>query len=263
MRVDRLYLCRRCGDRASFCGIGGAVLPVIVLAVAIVVPSWAVAQAQDGAPEVVAPREEPAGVIEPSISSSVPALGDFKHALLDSGVNFQLDYIQDTFGNATGGVQQGATYESALYMKVDADLAKLAGLTGTTFRVNAYQIQGAGLSIHNIYNYSTISSIEARPATRLFELWVEQKLFPDTASIRIGQLTADNQFCLSEFSWLYIDATFGWPNSLSANLPGGGPDYPLATPGAQSLSRRIGAARLQRHVGGAQCYALPQRRGPM
>jgi hypothetical protein len=39
-----------------------------------------------------------------------------------------------------------------------------------TFRVNAYQIEGRGLSLYNVFNYSTISSIEALPTTRLVEL---------------------------------------------------------------------------------------------
>jgi carbohydrate-selective porin OprB len=127
------------------------------------------------------------GADQPSITSIIPALGDFKKRLLDRGVNFQLSYIQDTFGNPIGGVKQGAAYGSVLYMAVDADLAKLAGLPGATFRVNAYQIQGRSLSTYNIFNYSTISGL----AARLFELWVEQKLFADMASIRIGQLTAE------------------------------------------------------------------------
>ncbi len=58
--------------------------------------------------------------------------------MLDRGFNFQLSYIQDTFGNPFGGVKQGATYGSVLYMAVDADLAKIAGLPGATFRINAY-----------------------------------------------------------------------------------------------------------------------------
>lgn len=131
------------------------------------------------------------GADQPSITSIIPALGDFKKGLLDRGVNFQLSYIQDTFGNPIGGVKQGATYGSVLYMAVDADLARLAGLPGATFRVNAYQIQGRNLSESNIFNFSTISGFAARPTTRLFELWIEQKLFADMASIRIGQLTAE------------------------------------------------------------------------
>ncbi len=112
---------------------------------------------------------------------------------------------------------------------------KLAGLPGTTFRVNAYQIQGRNLSAENILNYSTISGLAARPTTRLFELWIEQKLFADMASVRVGQLTADNQFFISEFgNSLFINVTFGWSNLFIQDLPGGGgPNYPLATPGAR------------------------------
>ena len=103
------------------------------------------------------------------------------------------------------------------------------------FRVNAYQIQGRSLSNNNIFNYSTISGFAARPTTRLFELWFEHKLFNDLASIRIGQLTADNQFFISEFSnSLFVNVTFGWPNLFIQDLPGGGgPNYPLATPGVR------------------------------
>jgi porin len=120
-------------------------------------------------------------------------------------------------------------------MAVDGDLAKLAGLSGATFRVNAYQIQGRNLSAENIFNYSTISGFAALPTTRLFELWGEQKLFAGLASVRFGQLTADNEFFISEFSnSLFVNVTFGWPNLFIQDLPGGGgPNYPLATLGVR------------------------------
>ena len=52
----------------------------------------------------------------------------------------------------TGGVKQGAAYEGLLYMVLDADLAKIAGLDGLSFRVNAYQIHGRQLSATNVFN---------------------------------------------------------------------------------------------------------------
>ena len=133
-----------------------------------------------------------------------------------------------------GGVKQGSAYEGLLYMVLDADLAKIAGLDGLSFRVNAYQIHGRQLSATNIFNLTRVDSIEARPATRLFELWVEQK-FGDLALLRVGQLAADNQFFISEFgNTLYVNSTFGWPMIFASDLPGGGgPNYPLATPGVR------------------------------
>lgn len=170
---------------------------------------------------------------DPSIATGIPALAELKQAFLTHGVNFELSYIMDTFGNVSGGVKQGAVYDGVLYMLVDADLDKLAGLSGATFRVNAFQIQGGNLSGSYIYNYSAISSIEAQPTTRLVELWLEQKLFSDLASIRIGQLAADTEFFMSDFGALYVNGTFGWATLFGSNLPGAGPGYPLSTPGAR------------------------------
>jgi porin len=116
---------------------------------------------------------------------------------------------------------------------LDADLAKIAGMDGLSFRVNAYQIHGCQLSASNILSLATVDSIEAQPGTRLFELWVEQNI-NNMMSIRIGQLAADNQFFISDFAnSLYINSTFGWPTIFAADLPSGGPAYPLATPGVR------------------------------
>jgi porin len=172
--------------------------------------------------------------LPPTIASSIPVLAQFKKGLLDLGYTLRFDYFAGGLSNPSGGVKQGPAYEGLLYMVLDADLAKIAGLDGLSFRVNAYQIHGRQLSADNIFSLGRVDSIEARPATRLFELWVEQKL-GDLALLRVGQLTADNQFFISEFgNSLYVYSTFGWPTIFASDLPGGGgPNYPLATPGVR------------------------------
>ena len=145
--------------------------------------------------------------LQPSIASSIPALAEFKKGLYDLGYNLQLDYFADGLSNPTGGVRQGAVYEGILYMVLDADLAKIAGMDGLSFRVNAYQIHGGQLSASNILSLATVDSIEARPGTRLFELWVEQNI-NNMMSIRIGQLAADNQFLISDFVIRTITSLF-------------------------------------------------------
>jgi porin len=188
------------------------------------------AQAQEASGNAPMPVNEE---LPPSIASSIPVLAQFKKGLLDLGYNLRLDYFADALGNPTGGVRQGAIYEGILYMVLDADLAKIASLDGLSFRINAYQIHGGRLSASNIFNLAAVDSIEARPATRLFELWLEQK-FGDVALLRVGQLAADNQFAISEFSnTLYINSTFGWPTIFTQDLPGEGPGYPLTTPGVR------------------------------
>jgi porin len=172
--------------------------------------------------------------LQPSIASSIPVLAQFKHGLLDRGFNLQLNYTGEVLGNPTGGVKQGATNEGLFEMSVDGDLNKIAGLSGATFHINAYVIHGRGLSTYNLFDISTVSGIEARPTTRLLEVWGEQQFLNGLVAIRIGQLSADTEFFISEFAALYIDGTFGWPDSMRADLPSnGGPNYPLATPGVR------------------------------
>jgi porin len=63
---------------------------------------------------------------------------------------------------------------------------------------------------------------------------LDRKEVHDLASIRIGNLAADNQFFISEFAGsLYVNSSFGWPAIFASDLPSGGPAYPLATPGVR------------------------------
>lgn len=165
-----------------------------------------------------------------SISPIDPRLHEFKHALLALGYNFQVNYTSEVLGNPSGGAQRSAVYDGLLELGIDGDLDRIMGWKGASFHINAFQIHGHGLSTYNIFNYSTVSSIEARATTRLFEVWLEQDLFGGLASIRIGQLAADQEFILSDLDALYWNATFGWPNLAANDLPGTGPGYPLTTP---------------------------------
>ena len=78
-----------------------------------------------------------------------------------------------------------------------------------------------------------VSFIEATPATRLFELWFEQRLINDKVSIRFGQLAAHSEFILSDGAAAFINGTWGWP-SITAPTS--------ARRGIATWSRSIGRA---------------------
>ena len=136
-------------------------------------------------------------------------------------------------GNPTGGVRQGAIYEGATLMSLALDSQKLANYPGGTVNISAYQIHGRGLSANNLGNLHVASGIEGTRATRLFEAWYEQKFAADKVSVRVGQMSADQEFIVSQYGGLFINASFGWPTLPAVNLPSGGPAYPLATPGVR------------------------------
>ncbi len=188
------------------------------------------------APETSGQPSENAPAQTPSIQSSLGKYGDPGgiRAFLDSkGIDYSFTYIGEVLGNATGGIKRGATYEGEINGALDIDLGKLAGLKDAALHANVYQLNGRGLSGNNTLDLFTVSGIEAFPSTRLYEAWFEQKLAGGKLFVRVGQIAADTEFVISQTASLFIGSTFGFPSSLTADLPSGGPDFPLATPGVR------------------------------
>lgn len=188
-------------------------------------------QAVPGGETGVKPGEERAkGFLDRATLLGDP--GGVRTRLGDLGVSLGLNEQAEVFGNATGGVRRGAFFEGLLTMSLGVDAEKAFRLPGGTLNATAYQIHGRGLSLNALDNIlSTPSSLEAVRGTLLFELWYEQVLLGKQLAIRAGQLAADQEFIVSQYAGLFLNHTFGWANLPSADLPSGGPIYPLATPG--------------------------------
>ncbi len=159
--------------------------------------------------------------------------GGARTRLEERGIQLGADEIVDVLGNPQGGARQGAIFEGRFEVFANVDLAKSLDWSGAIFHVNAYQIHGQGLTSHDIGNLVTVSNIESTSATRIFDLWLQQSLFDDAVSVRVGQLAADDEFFASQYAPLFINSTFGWPSIMGINLPSGGPAYPVARPGAR------------------------------
>ena len=149
-----------------------------------------------------------------------------------AGVQLTFTYYGDVLANASGGVKQGAGYDGRLGAIVDADLGKLLGWSGAKLHASFHQVHGSQFSANHLENLMTASGIEAAPSTRLFNLWLEQRL-GSRLNLRLGQFTAAQEFLVSQTANLFVNSTFGWPALTAQALPSGGPSYPEATPGAR------------------------------
>ena len=158
--------------------------------------------------------------------------GGARTNLHDLGIDLGATEVAELFSNTSGGIQRQALYEGRLEMNAVLDFEKIFGWKGVTAFANAYQTHGRGLSGDDLNgNIMTISNIEAIRTTRLFDLWVQKAADDNSYSIRAGQIAADDEFTISQYGGTLINSVFGWPSSLAANMPSGGPAYPLATPG--------------------------------
>ena len=177
-------------------------------------------------------------------------------------VRLGLRYTGDVIGVVSGGIRRGAGYEGRADLELDADLAKLAGWHGTVLHASAYQIHGYAVSENYLANLMTVSNIEAHPTTRLYALWLEKAL-RGGASLRAGQMGADEEFLVSDTASVFINGTFGWAPIAAANLIHGGPGYPLAAPGVRlrlepQADTALLVAAFTAHPAGSDCVGAPQ-----
>jgi porin len=157
--------------------------------------------------------------------------GGLRTVLARYGAALDLSETSEVFGNLTGGLHRGFAYDGLTSMALTLDAGKAFGWTGGTFHVSAFQIHGLNLTARNLDVLQTISNIEADRATRLWELWYRQTLPGMDADVKFGQQSVDQEFLVSDYAGLFINAMNGWPALPSNDLYAGGPVYPLSSLG--------------------------------
>ncbi len=161
--------------------------------------------------------------------------------LAQYGISFALQETSEILGNVSGGLSNGYRYDGLTTGVVQLDTSRAFGWYGGTFNASALQYHGRNLSNDKLGPpLQTVSGIEADRATRLWELWYDQKfLEEDRVDVKVGQQSLDQEFIVSQNALLFVNTMFGWPMVPSADLPGGGPAYPLSDLGVRFRARPV------------------------
>ncbi len=235
-------------------------VPICAAVAIVAAAACPAARADDGSP--AAP---PGSIWEQT--SLFGDLGGVRPALAGVGISVGLQETSEGLGNLTGGSRRALDYEGVTEMSVGIDTGPAFGWRGGTFNISALQIHGRNLSADALGVLDLASGIEAERATRLWELWFQQTLFDGAADVKIGAQSLDQEFMVSQYGGLFINGMFGWPSLPSYDLYGGGPAYPLASPGVrvrlhptQSLTLLAGA--FADNPSGAGFFANAQRLDP-
>ena len=178
-----------------------------------------------------------------SLKKSSFLLGDLfgvRTELSKYGASLAIQETSEVLGNVSGGIHRGADYDGLTQAIFQLNTQRAFGWYGGLFNVSALQIHGRNLSADNLRTIQTASGIESDRATRLWELWYDQKfLDEDRADIKVGLQSEDQEFIVSTNALLFVNTAFGWPAVPSLNLPGGGPAYPLSAPGVRLRWRPV------------------------
>jgi porin len=207
----------------------------------------ALSSAQSGSPSPEDTPQEPASSTPGAPTPTVPPptvgpsgvsardtltgdWGGLRTNLEAAGVSFGLEEQSELWGNLAGGLPRGVVYDGLLTPSLTLNLEELVGWQGAKFFVDAFQIHGRGPSANLVGNQQLVSNIEATRATKLYDLWLEQTLMDGRLIIRLGQEGANDEMMITQYGAVFLNSSFGFPGLPAADLPSGGPNYPMATP---------------------------------
>ncbi len=169
------------------------------------------------------------------IPPSSHLLGDWFGLLptLESkGITPSISFVTNLAGNVSGGMRQGFTEADNADFQFYFDLDKILGIPGATFDLDMSQRSGSSLTRDYIGNIFNVQQVFGGSTFRLVDAAWQQKLFGDRLSLRLGRISAGDDFLVSEYDYLFMQNAFdGNPVGIFFNSPGM-TAYPNATWGA-------------------------------
>lgn len=182
------------------------------------------------------------------IERSSALLGDLwglRTALSKLGISLSIQETSEDLGNIRGGTNRGTAYDGLTEVLVQLDTQRAFRHYGGLFNLSLLNIHGRNLSAANLQTLQTASGIEGDDGTRLWEAWYDQKfLDEDRMDIKVGQQSLDQEFMVSTNSAYFVNTMMGWPMLPSADMPAGGPAYPLSALGVRLAARPVNGINL-------------------
>ena len=146
-----------------------------------------------------------------------------------NGLTFSGLLITELFGNVSGGTQRTVIWESLSILGMHLDFEKAVHFPGLSLNVSGLYCAGYGLTDKAVHDLNVLSNIDSYDSLRLYEAWLQQDFANGQFSIRAGQLLADAEFFVSQYSGLFINSSFGALPLVSFNFSS--PIFPIAAPG--------------------------------
>jgi porin len=142
---------------------------------------------------------------EPLSQNSRWGLGDWGGArkeLLESGYDFQLDYVGEAAANVAGGYNHDRTarYTSQWAIGTHLDLQKILGLPNAEFKFTVTERDGNNLSQERLSDprtgqLSSVQEVWGRGQTwRLTQLWFRQRYLDGALDLKIGRFGENEDF---------------------------------------------------------------------
>lgn len=160
------------------------------------------------------------------------------HATEGSAVSLEAAYISDVLSNVSGGLSRGVRYLDNLDLTFEADLGRAAGVPDTTLFLYGLYNNGTGFSDGLVGDAQTVSNIEAPVAAfRLYEAWLEHRLFAGAVSLKAGLYDVNSEFDVLESAGLFLNSAHGIGTDIGQTGENGPSIFPVTSLGLRAALR--------------------------
>ena len=150
------------------------------------------------------------------------------------GMTLSVVENSEVFGNVSGGVRQGFEYNGLTTATLQMDTQRAFGLNGGLFNASALQIHGGNLSATNLYTLADGERHRGRSRHAACGSSGISKNSAMRSTSRSASRASTRNSWSARTRGYFINTMFGWPMLPSADLPGGGPAYPLSALGVRA-----------------------------
>jgi porin len=134
-------------------------------------------------------------------------------------------YEADAVANVRGGARRGSTYLDVTSVQLTFDLARIARWSGATAYLYALRTHG-GMPTEIVGDLQGTSNLQAPPALRIEELWLQQNLLGNRLSLLVGRYDLNSEFYRSQSGALFLNASFGIGPEIAQSGWNGPSTYP-------------------------------------
>jgi porin len=156
--------------------------------------------------------------------------GGYRQQMTESGVVFEAVYTADYFSNRRGGAREGGVFLDNTDIITKIDTEQLLGWKGGRF--NMYVLGDSGGSPGDYAgDLQGVDNIDSPNTWKVYELWYEQKVLPNDATLRFGLYDLNSEFDVMETAGLFINSSFGIGADFSQSGQNGPSIFPTTSLG--------------------------------
>ena len=130
--------------------------------------------------------------------------GGLRDDLQDAGITIAGTYTWDPSWLAAGGARRRVVERGLLSLILEADLARLVGLTGGTMKIT-YDTRHGDDPTNDVGVAQVISTIDAGNIHQIAELWYEQWLVEKGMRLMVGKMDANDDFACVEGTKAFLN----------------------------------------------------------